>query len=58
MKKVLRKICNLIDINEIFILTGIALAGYGIWKIYQPAAFFTIGLGLVAWGYTGIRSKK
>jgi len=36
-----------IDIYDILILAGGLLAAFGVWQIYQPAAYIAAGLALV-----------
>jgi len=40
------------DLRDLFVFGGIALASYGAWLIYPPAAFITAGLPLF---WLGIR---
>lgn len=38
---------NYIDLNDIFVFGGIALAGYGIAQIHPPTAYLVVGVTFV-----------
>jgi hypothetical protein len=60
MKKIretLKKIFGGWDFNDLFALSGAGLVGWGVWRIYAPAALILIGAGLVWWGLMGSRIK-
>jgi len=42
-----------VDLTDLFILCGLAMAGVGIWQIYPPAALIIIGTVLFLLGLLG-----
>lgn len=45
-------------INLLLVVGGIGLVGYGVWQIYPPAAYITVGAALVAAGLPSRNSSK
>jgi hypothetical protein len=43
------------DISDALVLSGAIFIGIGLWLIYPPATFITIGAGLLALGLLGSR---
>ena len=46
-----KKLEKLIDINDVFVFTGIGLVGYGLWLIYPPMCWIVIGILFMAIGW-------
>lgn len=42
---------NKLDLKDILVIAGSLLVGYGIWRIFPPAAYITIGLEMCFLGY-------
>ena len=43
--------------NDVLMLAGVGLVFYGVFLIYQPAAFIVLGAGLVYWAIQLERGK-
>ena len=39
------------DMKDVLIITGSLLIGFGLWKIYPPAAYLAIGAEMLFLGY-------
>lgn len=36
------------SLNGLFVIAGLAGIGYGLWQVYEPAAFVVLG-GIILW---------
>ena len=41
---------SLIELRDVLVFSGVSLAAYGAWLIYQPAAFVVAGVALFVLG--------
>jgi hypothetical protein len=40
-----------IDLKDILVIAGSLLVGYGVWRIFPPAAYIAIGIEMCFLGY-------
>ncbi|GEM_PF-2912354 len=48
-----RGITGKIDIKDILVIAGSLLFGYGLWRIYPPASYMAMGIGMCILGIVG-----
>jgi hypothetical protein len=46
------------DRNDVAVMVGGAMLGYGLWMIYPPAALIVVGLALITFGILGAWKKS
>jgi hypothetical protein len=51
--KIFKTLISKFDLNDIFVLAGLGILGWGVWWVYPPAAVILLGAGLVWWGFRG-----
>ena len=57
-KKAGRKILSAVDLKDILMLIGLAMAGRGIYMVYPPAAWFVIGTFIIYLGWPTAKAVK
>jgi len=58
MKKIIGILGAAVDMDDVLVLVGLGLLGYGIWMIYPPAALIAIGLVSCSLGVMGSRMRR
>lgn len=46
LKSLVDKVCDVVDLRDVFVFGGLLLASAGLWQIYPPLALVASGVAL------------
>ena len=57
-KNLKQKVSSAVDFKDVLMLAGLVMAGKGIYMVYPPAMWFTVGVFIIFLGWPSSKAVK